>query len=61
MLRTLSRRFRVIISEPERTPYLWQVEYTVFRDTRNGSYVSADVVDGSDYYKDERIPENLVS
>ncbi|KAG0561321.1 hypothetical protein KC19_9G055200 [Ceratodon purpureus] len=39
---------------------LGEVEYTVFRDTRDGSFVSADAVDGSDYYKDERIPENLV-
>lgn len=41
--------------------WLWQVEYTAFRDTRDGKFVSADVVDGSDYYKDERIPENFVS
>lgn len=39
---------------------LGEVEYTVFRDTRSGNYVSADVVDGSDYYKDERISETLV-
>lgn len=39
---------------------LGEVEYTVFRDTRDGSFVSADMVDGSDYYKDERISESLV-
>lgn len=41
--------------------FLLQVEYTAFRDTRDGSFASADVVDGSDFYKDERVPESVVS
>lgn len=37
------------------------MEYIVFRDIRDGSFVLVDMVDGSDYYKDERILESFVS